>query len=99
MLAEFRRRRDAFVAGLNAIPGLSCTIPRGAFYAFPNITGTGLTSQEFTDNLMENSGVAVVAGTACGSQGEGYVRVTYACSDEDIDEGIRRMKNAKLKAA
>ncbi len=69
----------------------------GAFYAFPDITGTGLTSQEFTDRLVETAGVAVVAGTAFGSQGEGYVRVTYACSDEDIDEGIRRMKSADLK--
>jgi len=94
-----QKKRDRMVAGLNSIPGIKCDIPSGAFYAFPDITGTGMTSQEFTDFLMENLGIAVVAGTAFGSQGEGYVRVTYALSDDDIDEGIRRMKRAKLKAA
>ncbi|MEW6145136.1 MAG: aminotransferase class I/II-fold pyridoxal phosphate-dependent enzyme [Thermodesulfobacteriota bacterium] len=92
-----KKKRDRMVAGLNSIPGIQCDTPDGAFYAFPDITGTGLTSQEFTDRLVETVGVAVVAGTAFGSQGEGYVRVTYACSDEDIDEGIRRMKKADLK--
>jgi aspartate/methionine/tyrosine aminotransferase len=94
-----QKKRDMMVAGLNSIPGIECDTPSGAFYAFPDITGTGLTSQEFTTSLIEDSGVAVVAGTAFGTQGEGYVRVTYATSDEDIDEGIKRMKNAKLKAA
>jgi aminotransferase len=78
------------------VPGIKCDVPDGAFYAFPDITGTGYTSQEYTDLLVEKAGVAVVAGTAFGSQGEGYIRVTYACSDEDIDEGIRRMKEANL---
>ncbi|MGQ0794210.1 MAG: pyridoxal phosphate-dependent aminotransferase [Deltaproteobacteria bacterium] len=94
-----QRKRDLMVAGLNSIPGVKCDTPSGAFYAFPDITGTGLTSQEFTNVLMETVGVAVVAGTAFGSQGEGYVRVTYAVADEDIEEGIRRMKQANLKAA
>lgn len=92
-----KKKRDRMVAGLNSIPGIQCDSPDGAFYAFPDITGTGLTSQEFTDRLVEMAGVAVVAGTAFGSQGEGYVRVTYACSDADIDEGIRRIKTADLK--
>ena len=92
-----KKKRDRMVAGLNSIPGIQCDTPDGAFYAFPDITGTGLTSQEFTDRLVETAGVAVVAGTAFGSQGEGYVRVTYACADEDIDEGIRRIKSANLK--
>jgi aspartate/methionine/tyrosine aminotransferase len=92
-----KKKRDRMVAGLNSIPGVQCDTPDGAFYAFPDITGTGLTSQEFTDRLVETAGVAVVAGTAFGSQGEGYVRVTYACADEDIDEGIRRIKKANLK--
>ncbi len=92
-----KKKRDRMVAGLNSIPGIQCDSPDGAFYAFPDITGTGLTSQEFTDRLVETAGVAVVAGTAFGSQGEGYVRVTYACSDADIDEGIRRIKTADLK--
>ncbi len=92
-------KRDKMVSGLNSIPGIKCDTPSGAFYAFPDITGTGYSSQEFTDFLIENLGVAVVSGTAFGSQGEGYVRVTYACSDDDIDEGIKRMKRANLKAA
>jgi len=91
-------KRDRMVKGLNSIPGIKCDTPSGAFYAFPDITGTGLTSQEFTDKLIKTAGVAVVAGTAFGSQGEGYVRVTYACSDEDIDEGIERIRGADLKA-
>lgn len=94
-----QNKRDKMVSGLNSIPGIKCDTPSGAFYAFPNITGTGYTSQEFTDFLMQNLGVAVVAGTAFGTQGEGYVRVTYALSDEDIEEGIKRMKSADLKAA
>ena len=94
-----QKKRDRMVDGLNSIPGIKCDLPPGAFYAFPDITGTGYTSQEFTDFLMENLGVAVVAGTAFGSQGEGYVRVTYALSDDDIDEGLMRMKKANLKAA
>ena len=84
------------VAGLNTVPGVKCDSPDGAFYAFADITGTGYTSQEYTDKLVESAGVAVVAGTAFGSQGEGYIRVTYACSDEDIDEGVNRMKEANL---
>jgi aspartate/methionine/tyrosine aminotransferase len=92
-----KSKRDRMVAGLNSIPGIKCDSPDGAFYAFPDITGTGLTSQEFTDRLVETAGVAVVAGTAFGSQGEGFVRVTYACADADIDEGIRRIKEADLK--
>jgi aspartate/methionine/tyrosine aminotransferase len=92
-----KKKRDRMVAGLNSIPGIQCDSPDGAFYAFPDISGTGLTSQEFTDRLVETVGVAVVSGTAFGSQGEGFVRVTYACADEDIDEGINRMKSADLK--
>ncbi len=94
--ALLKQKRDRMVAGLNTVPGVTCDSPDGAFYAFADITGTGLTSQEYTDQLVENAGVAVVAGTAFGSQGEGYVRITYACSDENIDEGIRRMKEANL---
>lgn len=92
-----KEKRNRMVEGLNSVPGIKCDYPDGAFYAFPDIRGTGLTSQEFTDQLVEKVGVAVVAGTAFGSQGEGFVRVTYACADEDIDEGIRRMKDADLK--
>ena len=95
-LELLKSKRDRMVNGLNTIDGITCPSPDGAFYAFADISGTGLTSQEFTDRLMERAGVAVVAGTAFGSQGEGYVRITYACSDEDIDEGIERIRNADL---
>ena len=94
--AQLKQKRDRMVAGLNTVPGVTCDTPDGAFYAFADIRGTGLTSQEYTDQLVEKAGVAVVAGTAFGSQGEGFIRVTYACADEDIDEGIRRMKEAAL---
>ncbi|MCA9810116.1 MAG: aminotransferase class I/II-fold pyridoxal phosphate-dependent enzyme [Candidatus Dadabacteria bacterium] len=94
--ALLKKKRDRMVAGLNTVPGVKCDSPDGAFYAFADITGTGYTSQEYTDKLVESAGVAVVAGTAFGSQGEGYIRVTYACSDEDIDEGVSRMKEANL---
>ncbi len=95
-LSLLKSKRDRMVAGLNTIDGIKCASPDGAFYAFADISGTGLTSQEFTDRLVERANVAVVAGTAFGSQGEGYVRITYACSDEDIDEGIKRMKEVDL---
>ena len=77
---------------LNEVRGLKCITPPGSFYCFRDITGTGLTSQEFTDKLVVEAGVAVVAGTAFGTQGEGFVRVTYAVHDDDIHEGIERMK-------
>ena len=95
-LILLQNKRDLMVNGLNEIKGITCDSPDGAFYAFADISGTGLTSQEFTDRLVERAGVAVVAGTAFGSQGEGYVRITYACSDEDIIEGLKRIKNADL---
>ena len=94
--ALLKQKRNRMVAGLNTVPGVRCDTPDGAFYAFADIRGTGLTSQEYTDQLVEKAGVAVVAGTAFGSQGEGFIRVTYACADEDIDEGIRRMKEIAL---
>ena len=95
-LVLLEQKRDRMVAGLNGVDGITCDTPDGAFYAFADISGTGLTSQEFTDRLVERAAVAVVAGTAFGSQGEGYVRVTYACSDDDIDEGMKRMREADL---
>ncbi|MGH7802471.1 MAG: pyridoxal phosphate-dependent aminotransferase [Thermodesulfobacteriota bacterium] len=93
-----QKKRDRIVAGLSSIPGIRCDKPSGAFYAFPDISGTGLTSQEFTNRLMETAGVAVVDGAAFGSRGEGYVRVTYAVSDQDIDEGIKRIKETDLRS-
>jgi aspartate/methionine/tyrosine aminotransferase len=88
MFAEFRLRREAVVAGLNAIPGISCITPRGAFYAFPNISGTGLRAKELADRLLAEAGVAVLAGTAFGAYGEGYLRLSYANSLENIEEAL-----------
>lgn len=91
-----QKKRDTIVSGLDSIPNINCDVPSGAFYAFPDITETVLTSQEFTNKLMETVDVAVVSGTAFGTLGEGYVRVTYATSDEEIDEGLKRLEEASL---
>jgi aspartate aminotransferase len=84
MVAEFRRRRDVIVAGLNDIPGITCVQPHGAFYVFPNITGTGLTSGQLAGRLLQDAGVAALAGTAFGGYGEGFLRFSYANSVENI---------------
>lgn len=84
MVAEFRRRRDAFCAGLNAIPGVRCPIPQGAFYAFPNIAGTGWKSKALADALLDEAGVAALSGTAFGAYGEGYLRFSIANSYENL---------------
>ncbi len=91
MVAEYDRRRKLIVSGLNDI-GLSCFEPRGAFYAFPSITSTGMTSEEFSEKLLMEEKVAVVPGTAFGQCGEGYVRCCYATSLADIEEALSRMK-------
>jgi aspartate aminotransferase len=92
MVAEFRRRRDAMVKGLNEIPGFRCTVPAGAFYAFPNITGTGMASRDLADLLLHESGVACLWGTAFGTHGDGFLRFSYANSLDNILEAIRRIK-------
>ncbi|MGB6458061.1 MAG: pyridoxal phosphate-dependent aminotransferase [Streptosporangiaceae bacterium] len=84
MVAEFRRRRDVIVAGLNDIPGLSCVEPQGAFYAFPSIAGTGLSAAELQARLLTEAGVAALAGTAFGAFGEGFLRFSYANSVPNI---------------
>jgi aspartate aminotransferase len=91
MLAEFRRRRDTVVPGLNALPGVSCVTPRGAFYAFPNVTGIGLDTRELAERLLIDAGVAVLSGTAFGEYGEGYLRLSYANSLEQIEEALELM--------
>jgi aspartate/methionine/tyrosine aminotransferase len=91
MVAEFRRRRDAIVAGLNGIPGFRCTMPAGAFYAFPNGSGTGLSSRALADLLLEDAGVACLSGTAFGRYGEGYLRFSYANSLENIQDALGRL--------
>jgi aspartate aminotransferase len=92
MVEEFRRRRDVIVAGLNDIPGITCVQPQGAFYAFPNITGTGLTSGELAGRLLADAGVAALAGTAFGRYGEGYLRFSYANSVENIEAALEAVR-------
>jgi aspartate/methionine/tyrosine aminotransferase len=91
MVEEFRVRRDRLVAGLNELPGVSCRMPGGAFYAFPNITGTGMTSQQMADGLLDEAGVAVLSGTAFGSFGEGYLRLSCANSLAKLETALERM--------
>jgi len=92
MVAEFRHRRDAFCAGLNALPGFRCPIPGGAFYAYPNIAGTGLTSKALADALLEKAGVGCLSGTAFGEYGEGYLRFSVANSNENLMAAIDRIR-------
>jgi aspartate/methionine/tyrosine aminotransferase len=92
MVDEFRRRRDAMVGALNDVPGFRCSLPSGAFYAFPNITGTRLTSQELADRLLNEAGVACLSGTAFGAHGAGYLRFSYANSLSNILEAVSRIQ-------
>jgi aspartate aminotransferase len=92
MVEEFRRRRDIIVAGLNDIPGISCLEPQGAFYVFPNITQTGLTSAELQSRLLLDAGVAALGGTAFGPYGEGYLRFSYANSVENIRSALESIR-------
>ena len=91
MIAEFRRRRDVFVDQINRIPGFRCPMPDGAFYAFPNIEGTGWKSKALADALLNQAGVACLSGTAFGSFGEGYLRLSYANSPEKLREAVDRI--------
>jgi aspartate/methionine/tyrosine aminotransferase len=92
MREEFRRRRDVVVPGLNALPGVTCVLPRGAFYAFPNITGTGLGARELAERLLVDAGVALLSGTAFGEYGEGYLRLSYAASLDVIEEALLALR-------
>ena len=94
MVAAFRTRRDLIVDGLNAIPGISCLLPKGAFYVFPNITGTGMSSKQFADHLLQEHGVAALSGTAFGQYGEGYLRLSYANSEENLKKALGRVEQA-----
>ena len=91
MVSEFRARRDLIVDGLNRIPGFRCHKPKGAFYVFPNITGTGKRSKEMEELLMNEAGVAVLAGTSFGKFGEGYIRLSYANSQENIKRALEKI--------
>lgn len=92
MVAEYQRRREVIVDGLNNLPGFNCRKPKGAFYAFPNITGTGKGSKELANLILEEAGVALLPGNSFGKFGEGYLRLSYANSIENIQKGLERIK-------
>ncbi len=97
MQKAFRERRDVIVEGMNAIPGFRCTMPRGAFYVFPNITGTGWGSRKMADYILNEAGVACLSGTSFGEYGEGYLRFSYANSLENIHKALGRIREAVEK--
>jgi aspartate aminotransferase len=92
MVEEFRARRGLIVEGLNDIPGFSCRLPAGAFYAFPDISATGLHGSAFADRLLDETGVCVLAGTAFGQIGRGHIRISYANSRENLAEALQRIR-------
>ena len=98
MVAEFRRRRDVIVSGLNALDGVSCVEPQGAFYVFPDIRGTGFSSKELAGRLLDEAGVACLSGTAFGKHGDGFLRFSYANSVENIREALKRFAAFLQKA-
>lgn len=98
MVADYARRRDILIDGINAIPGFSCKKSAGSFYAFTNIKAFGKTSQEFAEELLENAGVVTVPGSAFGEMGEGYLRLVFANSDENLQEAVKRIADYIAKA-
>jgi aspartate aminotransferase len=92
MVVEFRARRDLIVDGLNAIPGIRCLKPQGAFYVFPDISGTGLSGAELAERLLQEAGVCVLAGTAFGGVGRDHIRISYANSRENLTEALARIR-------
>jgi aspartate/methionine/tyrosine aminotransferase len=94
MTAAFHRRRDVIVQGLNSIPGITCRTPKGAFYVFPNIKATGLTSAQCEDLLLQKAGVATLSGSSFGAYGEGYLRLSYANSVENLEKAVERIRAA-----
>ena len=93
MVAAFDERRQVIVDGLNGLPGVTCRTPGGAFYAFPNISATGMDAHTLQDRLLEEAGVATIAGTSFGAYGEGYLRFSYANTVENIEKALGRMRN------
>jgi aspartate/methionine/tyrosine aminotransferase len=91
MVQEFKRRRDIIVNGLNNIKGISCQMPKGAFYVFPNVKETGMSSRHFADNLLQEAGVACLAGEDFGKYGDGFVRFSFANSSENIQKALDRI--------
>jgi aspartate/methionine/tyrosine aminotransferase len=100
MIAEFRRRRDAVVKGLNTVPGITCRAPQGAFYVFPNVSGLGFrSSAEVADRLLNEAEVATLAGTCFGAAGEGYLRLSYANSLANLDKAVSRIADWSARLA
>ena len=97
VVAEYQRRRDALVAGLNAISGVRCRLPGGAFYVFPNVTAFGQTSTWLADYLLNEAGVATLPGAAFGAAGEGYLRLCFANSLPNLELAVERMAAALAK--
>lgn len=97
IVAEFERRRDIIVEGLERIPGIRCLAPKGAFYVFPNIEETGMTSERFASGLLEDAGVACLAGESFGQFGRGYVRFSFANSSENIHKALDRIESFVAK--
>ncbi len=93
MVEAFRERRDAVVAGLNGIPGIRCFLPKGAFYVFPNVEGVGMDGDRFADHLLNEAGVALLSGTAFGACGEGFLRISYANSMENLKRAVARISD------
>ena len=91
VVQQYQKRRDAFVAGLNSIDGISCRLPEGAFYTFPNVSELGIPSKTLADRLLNEAGVAGLSGTDFGPNGDGYLRFTYAASQAELDEAVRRV--------
>ena len=92
MVAEFKRRRDLIVEGLNRLPGVSCRSPRGAFYVFPNVKALRRPSAEIAEALLNEAGVAALGGTAFGEYGEGYLRLSYANSEANLRKALEQMR-------
>jgi aspartate aminotransferase len=92
MLGEFKKRRDFIVKGLSEIPGFRCKLPQGAFYAFPNVEGTGIDCEVLARRILEEKGVACLAGTCFGKYGDGFLRFSYANSVENIAKALPRIK-------
>jgi aspartate aminotransferase len=99
MVTEFKRRRDAIVKGLNTIPGFRCLVPAGAFYAFPNVEGTGINSKELADMLLYEAGVACLDGKCFGAAGDGFIRFSYANSFENLMDAVERIRKLSAKWA
>jgi len=97
MVRQFHKRRDVIVNGLNKIDGISCRMPKGAFYAFPNITGTGMKSQELERALLDEAGVATLSGTSFGANGQGFLRISYANSVENIQKALKKIEGYLTK--